>query len=297
LKPASQRFYEIVSYKIFAAIKYRHAVAKLAYSEYCIFSAQRRYYEYDRVKKQMYKIHNPHLKSGYIRSVSYTPTVDEHGKSDWIMQYVPGEKAHIEYQFFTNKKQLKRVATKKPEETTTQTRAVELVGYFYQRFHHEEVITPNNKEIEQATELITKYGIDQSRFIVDYSLQEAQDTNYTPKFFGGILQYVNHAIESFNRRERQRQYDDARKLEERFQHAYESYKQREIARVKSTISPEEFAEIETAIRAELEAEGTFPNMIGMGVRIRTDALLEERACILPYEEWRNQQSHASKAHI
>ena len=290
LKPAAQRFYEIVSYKIFAAIKYRHPVAKLAYSEYCIFSAQRRYHDYDRVKKQMYKIHNPHLKSGYIKSVSYTPTVDEHGKPDWIMQYVPGEKAHAEYQFFTNKKQLKRVATKKPEETTTQTHAVELVGYFYHRFHHEEVISPNSKEIEQATDLIAKYGIDRSRFIVDYSFNEAQDTKYSPKFFGGILQYVDHALENFNRREKQRQQEDARKQEERFQRAYETYKQCEIERIKSTISPEELAEIESLIRAELESEGTFPNMIGMGVRIRTDALLEERAGILPYEAWRLQQT-------
>jgi hypothetical protein len=290
LKPASQRFYEIVSYKIFAAIKYRHAVAKLAYSEYCIFSAQQRYHEYDRVKKQMYKIHNPHLKSGYIKSVSYTPTIDEQGKPDWIMQYVPGEKACAEYQFFTSKKQLKSASTNKPEENTTQTHAVELVGYFYQRFHQEEVISPTSKEIEQAGELITKYGIDRSRFIVDYSFKEAQDTNYSPKFFSGILQYVPRALTNFDKREKQRQQEDAQKQKERLQHAYEVYKQREIQRVKSTISLEEFAEMESSIRAELEAEGTFPNMIGMGVRIRTDTLLEERAGILPFEEWRAQQT-------
>src|SRR6266516_4765938 len=35
LTPAAQRFYEIISYKIFAAIKYHHPTAKISYSEYC----------------------------------------------------------------------------------------------------------------------------------------------------------------------------------------------------------------------------------------------------------------------
>jgi hypothetical protein len=290
LPPMAQRFYEIVSFKIFAAIKYRHPVAKLTYSEYCTFSAQQRYHEYDRVKKQMYKIHRPHIKSAYIAGVKFTSTTDEDGAPDWIMQYVPGEKAHAEYEFFTNKKQLKSLLPKKANETPTQTRAVELVGYFYQRFHHEEVISPSSKEIEQATELIAKYGIDRSRFIVDYSFTEAQETHYSPKFFGGILQYVDHALQSFTKREKQRQQEDAGKQEERFQRAYEAYRQREIERIKSTISPEELAETESQVRAELESEGTFPNMIGMGVRIRIDALLEERAGVVPYEAWRLQQT-------
>jgi hypothetical protein len=61
LTPAAQRFYEIVSYKIYAALKYRHATAKILYSEYCTFSAQQRYRDYEHIKKQMYKIHRPHL--------------------------------------------------------------------------------------------------------------------------------------------------------------------------------------------------------------------------------------------
>ncbi len=97
LPPAAQRFYEIVSYKIFPAIKYNHAYAKLPYSEYCTFSAQQRYFDYDHFKKQMYKIHRPHLASGYITKVHYTETTDDRGKPDWIMCYVPGPKANAEY--------------------------------------------------------------------------------------------------------------------------------------------------------------------------------------------------------
>jgi hypothetical protein len=43
LPPAAQRFYEILSYKMFAALKYQRSTVHLLYSEYCLFSAQRRY--------------------------------------------------------------------------------------------------------------------------------------------------------------------------------------------------------------------------------------------------------------
>src|SRR5712691_5887151 len=39
LPPAAQRFYEIISYKMFSALKNAHPYAKIAYSEYCTFSA------------------------------------------------------------------------------------------------------------------------------------------------------------------------------------------------------------------------------------------------------------------
>jgi len=294
LKPASQRFYEIVSYKIFAAIKYRHPVAKLSYSEYCAFSAQQRYHEYDRVKKQMYKIHHPHLQSGYIERVSFTPTIDEQGNADWIMQYVPGDKARAEYQFFTNKKLRARVATKQPEEISLHTHAVALVGYFYQRFHQQEVISPNNKEIEQATALITAHGIERARFIVDFSFEEAQSTNFVPKFFGGILSYAPRAAARFDQRENARRKEARQKQQERLMQAYEQYKEGEIQRMQASISPTELSDIETSIRAELEAEGTPPAMVGVGIRIRLDALLEERADILPFEEWQNQKRRSSQ---
>jgi hypothetical protein len=101
LSPAAQRFYEIVSYKIFAALKHNHPIARLPYSEYCTFSTQQRYFDYDHFKKQMYKIHRPHLTSGYLEKVSYQEATDENGRLDWAMCYVPGPKARIEYATLT----------------------------------------------------------------------------------------------------------------------------------------------------------------------------------------------------
>jgi hypothetical protein len=102
LTPAGQRFYEIVSYQIFAAL--RQATpgvtprAQLRYSEYCMLSTQVRYFDFDHVKKQMYKIHKPHVDSGYLAKVQYESTVDGGGEPDWFIHYHPGFKAEEDYQ-------------------------------------------------------------------------------------------------------------------------------------------------------------------------------------------------------
>lgn len=101
LTPAAQRFYEIVSYQIYAALRFRNMHARLRYSEYCLLSTATRYTDFDHVKKQMYKIHKVHLDSGYLKKVSFDATEDEAGQPDWWMCYVPGPRAAREFQEFS----------------------------------------------------------------------------------------------------------------------------------------------------------------------------------------------------
>jgi hypothetical protein len=132
LPPAPQRFYEVISYRVYAALENGYPVAKISYSEYCTYSAQARYYDYDHVKKQMYKVHKPHLASGYIAKVTYEPTTDDDGKADWIISYVPGAKAEAEYRSFAHKAPRRRAGkdlkaaiaskTKPGKRGTTQSR-------------------------------------------------------------------------------------------------------------------------------------------------------------------------------
>jgi hypothetical protein len=103
LPPASQRFYEILSYQVFAALKHNRPRAKLTYSEYCTYAPQTRYFDFDRVKKQMYKVHLPHRKSGYIAAVEFEATTDRKNRPDWLMLYTPGPKARAEYRTFTKR--------------------------------------------------------------------------------------------------------------------------------------------------------------------------------------------------
>jgi hypothetical protein len=102
LPPMAQRFYEIISYLIFACLYYKNITCKMRYSEFCKLSTATRYFDFNQVKKQMYKIHKQHIQSGYLdRGVTYQQTSDEEGKPDWWMFYSPGINAGRQYTEFT----------------------------------------------------------------------------------------------------------------------------------------------------------------------------------------------------
>jgi hypothetical protein len=100
LPPTAQRFYELVSPKIYSHLKNKLPCAKLSYSYLCQFSPLTRYFTYDQVKKQMYKIHKPHKDSNYLETVKVTETVDNEQKPDWIFSYTAGTKAKEEFKHF-----------------------------------------------------------------------------------------------------------------------------------------------------------------------------------------------------
>lgn len=103
LRPTPQRFYEIMSYRFFAAFKNGRPTARLSYSDYCMYSAQPRQDDPERFRLQMYKVHKPHLESGYLKSVAYEQTKDGAGKADWVMVYTPGPRAKSEFQTFARR--------------------------------------------------------------------------------------------------------------------------------------------------------------------------------------------------
>lgn len=103
LPPGPQRFYELLSFQVYGAIAGNRPRAKLLYSDYCKYAPQVRYADFDRVKKQMYKLHAPHRRSEYIVKVDFEKTTDQEGNNDWAMFYTPGPKAFTEYRAFTNR--------------------------------------------------------------------------------------------------------------------------------------------------------------------------------------------------
>lgn len=103
LPPAPQRFYELLSYQMYATLKNDRPRAKMLYSEFCTYAPQTRYPEFDQLKKQMFKIHRRHRQSGYIGKIDYHQTTDPSGQPDWEMLYQPGPKARAEYRAFTKR--------------------------------------------------------------------------------------------------------------------------------------------------------------------------------------------------
>ena len=103
LSPGPQRLYELLSFQIYGAIAGGRPRAKMLYSDYCKYAPQSRYPDFDHVKKQMYKLCQPHRESGYIVKVEYQQIVDTEGEPDWEIFYTPGPKAVAEYDAFTSR--------------------------------------------------------------------------------------------------------------------------------------------------------------------------------------------------
>jgi hypothetical protein len=121
-------------------------------------------------------------------------------------------------------------------------------------------------------------------------VEEATTTKYSPQMLVGIWKYVDAAITTFEAREKKQQQRHLQAKEEQLKDRYERYQKQEIDRLKSTLSPQEITAMEDAIRAELVAEGTFPGMINLGVHVKLNADLADRAGVLPFEEWRERQT-------
>jgi hypothetical protein len=103
LSPAPQRFYELISYQMYATIKNDRPRAKLIYSQFCTYAPQTRQFDWEHARKQMAKVHRPHKASGYIADIDYEQTTDADGQPDWIMFYKPGPKARAEYRAFAKR--------------------------------------------------------------------------------------------------------------------------------------------------------------------------------------------------
>lgn len=106
LSPAAQRFYELIGFQIYAVLKHERPRARLSYSDFCTRAPQTRYLDWEHVRKQMYKVHAPHLKAGYLAKVEFEEQQTESGEPDWIMLYTPGYRAEAEFREANRKPRL-----------------------------------------------------------------------------------------------------------------------------------------------------------------------------------------------
>jgi len=222
----------------------------------------------------MYKIHKPHLTSGYLARVRYEAVRDGEAALDWMMYYVPGPKAHAEYAA-CNARSPAPPAGAPPRETpgeapmppsptaeealTTQAQA--LVQSFHQRFHGTPDVVPSAKELTQARTLITRHGLDQARHLVDFSATAAQATDYRPQTFGGILQYTARARAAYAQAherataaERARAERRRAQADEQRRQQYEAYRATRLAELRVTTPPDALAAIEEAAAAQFDRD-------------------------------------------
>ena len=292
LTPGQLRWYELASFKIYAAFKYRHAHAKLLYSEYCLSAPQKRHYQYDAVKKQMYKIHRPHIQSGYISKVQYKTITGQDGKLDWIMYYYPGEKATAEYEQFTKKK-ISHFSPEQLELDTAEEKSIidetkQLIAYFHHRFHGLNDVTPTAKAYGQAQKLIAEYGLKRSQFIVDYVDQRKSDINIIPHHFGFILSYAPQAMAEYEKHQILQKEYRIRQEEEILDAEYQCYREQQVADIRANISGDELDMLRRNIQDLFDQNHSTQFGRELMIEIEIDKVLEQRYCVLSFESWREQ---------
>jgi hypothetical protein len=190
------------------------------------------------------------------------------------MYYVPGPKAKAEYTALNGKSPSPPTGRQRREgrgeETVTDSPAAEealttqahaLVQSFHQRFHGTPDVVPNAKELTQARTLITRYGLEQARHLVDFSVTAAHETDYRPQTFGGILQYTARARADYAQAqeraaaaERVREEQRRAQEEEHLRRQYEVYRAARLAELRATTPPDELAAIEAAAAAHFDRD-------------------------------------------
>jgi hypothetical protein len=271
LPPAAQRFYEIVSYKMFAALKHQQPQARLAYSDFCTCSAIQRYFDYDHFKKQMYKIHKPHLDSGYLAKINYQHTIDGAGNPDWVMLYDPGPRARAEFQTFQKRTgavpapvvALENPANTEPPEAQVSTMRELPEGALKQEALEQELMRRGVSQ-QQARKLLAKTApgqiVAEQIYWGDRLVQENRGRIYNPPGFYIYLIRENvlppsEFLAGSGQKEALMDTPPAKSRDLDQLHAYEEYRREEIEHyIAIHYPPEKYEEVITQIEKRVQKQ-------------------------------------------
>ena len=211
LTPSACRFYEVVSFRIYSALKYGWPRVSLAYSEYCEVTGQRRLLTGTEVSKQMYKLHKPHLDSGYLTKAVFEKTTDATGQPDWNIWYAPGPRAKDEYVRFSAKREAASetrtgsttpvpallpavmpavMDDKKHLLPLSPTAAETLIAHFQQLRFGKAVRSIAAKEIALAEGLLQRYEAEPARQLVAEALRAALNAGVKPIWMTELKGYL-----------------------------------------------------------------------------------------------------------
>ena len=257
LTPAAQRFYELVSPKIFAAITNSRASAWMRYSDLCALAVLARQTTRRRMQIQMAAIHRPHLASGYVSAVGYRPAPSDGDLPDWIIEYTPGPRARAEFEAFNGPRRTLSRAERAPSTANLSTArgigercdvaaaapvvdstpAASLVRRFAERRHGHAAVRPSRLQLERAQEILRAVGGDRDTAVTAVDLaatSAATDRKGFPGHIGGVLQggFVERAVAMREERRRSQETDAARTRERARRERYEVWcRQRAAERV------------------------------------------------------------------
>jgi hypothetical protein len=317
LPPAAQRFYEIISRKIFAALKNNYPRAKIEYSEYCTFSAQMRHFEGQPVQDQMAKVLRPHKASGYITAVKYEPTIDAQNQPDWILYLTPGPKALAEFAAAHGGRKARRmieggaaaIGDSQPKRFTTESRRPrsQNLGPAVPAFDPQLVTEFSRRGIteKKARALLANLKPGQDA-LAQLELGDQHISKAPGKFTNPAGFYI-HLVEENTplppgfetsarrnaREEKEQREEEERRRQHELESDYDEYRNTEIDRYIATMDPAEFAAVQEAKLAEMRAKHSSPWIVDSFAKFEVRRELVKRVPVMTIEEFTAKRQEGS----
>jgi len=268
LPPAAQRFYELVSPRMFAAIKNGYPTARFRYSDFCPLAVQKRHGTRRRMQIQMAAVHRPHLASSYLAEVAYRQASSPDGLLDWIIHYVPGSRARAEFHTFNGRRirttwKLTRqcpppasaatVSTVHPvagpvSATVSPPSVRSLAIRFAERRYGARVADVTNRQLQRAQAILDACGGDNdlATAAVDLAAKEGRDDRSGfPKHLGGVLEggYVERVRAARQEELRRQEAAMRRRHDEARRRRYEAWCRRRAKQRVRALSPQAWRRI------------------------------------------------------
>jgi hypothetical protein len=211
----------------------------------------------------------------------------------FTLVFYPGATFFQDYERFYGK-QLPLQFRRASDEHAIQ-KPLELVHYFYQKLYQAADLSEalfSDKETGLAAALLAKHSFEEACWFVDFSLQEAKASAFDIRTFLGIKSYHPAFLAQLKQLEKKRELEQKareeshkRQLEER----YRNFWNRQIADIRSRLTPEELADLEDTVRQEIQSK--HPSTLGLDilVRVQANARLAEQHRLPALEEWLKSQ--------
>lgn len=318
LPPAAQRFYEIISRKIFAALKNNYPRAKIEYSEYCTFSAQLRHFERQPVQDQMAKILRPHKASGYITAVKYEPTIDAQNQPDWILYLTPGPKAFAEFAVAHGGRKPQRMIEGDVTATGDREPRRRAAGWRQPRLENASSAVPAVDA--QLVAEFSRRGITEKKAhallgnlkpgqnviaqleLGDHHISKSPDKFTNPSgFYIHLIEQNTPLPDGFEttsqrraREEKERRDEDERRRQQELDADYDDYRNAEIDRYIAAMDPAEITAIQEAKLTELRAKHSNPWIVESFTKFEVRRELAKRVPLISIEEFEVKRREGSE---
>lgn len=227
-------------------------------------------------------------KSGLIKSYAIEKNADGDG---FNLIFRPGAGFFEDYERYYTRRLQRELPFAYAVDANTIQRPQEMVLYFYRKLYETDEVDElgfTERETALAVSLLEKHNTKEVEAFIDYGLQEAKKTNFDIKTFGGIKKYYLPYTRELSGRERKNKLEDGtrhKQEEARALTAYNTYYQEALEKIRTSASDAELGELESRVRAELEAEHPGSKILSAWVRHRINRLLAEKHTVFSFSEW------------